>query len=196
MTIDQTSLLYIHGFNSSSRSHKAQLLRRYFEQAGQSERLLTPDLPPCPREAMAVLERCLAGAGPVALIGSSLGGFYASWLAAHHALRAVLVNPSVRPWLTLRDVPEDMHNYHTGEPWRFDRSWLDQLRHYEIAEPAHPENLLVLLQSGDETLDWREARDYYADCNLYQGLGGSHAFDDFDAFIPVVLRFCGISLIS
>lgn len=196
MTIQQTSLLYIHGFNSSSHSWKAQQLRAHFERAGQADRLLIPDLPPRPREAMAMLERCIAGAGPVALVGSSLGGHYANWLAAHHGLRAVLVNPAVRPWRTLDGVPEQMHNYHTGEAWRFDRGWLDELRHYEVAEPAEPRNLLVLLQTGDETLDWREAYDYFADCNLYRGVGGSHGFDDFDAFIPVVLRFCGISLVS
>lgn len=188
------SLLYIHGFNSSPLSAKAQQMRKYFADRGQGERVIIPRLPPAPQQAMAMLESAIAGAGPVALIGSSLGGFYATWLAEHHGLKAVLVNPAVRPWQLLDQVPEEMANYHTGEPYRFDKRWLDDLRRYEVAEMQHPENLLVLMQTGDETLDWHDAWDYYADSHLYRGLGGSHSFDDFDAFIPLVLRFCGIRL--
>lgn len=193
MSSDAVSLLYIHGFNSSPLSAKAQQMRKYFADRGQGSRVIIPSLPPSPRQAMAQLESAIAGAGPVALIGSSLGGFYATWLAQHHELKAVLVNPAVRPWLLLDQVPADMANYHTGEKYTFQKSWLDELRHYEVDDIAHPENLLVLTQTGDETLDWKDAWDYYADSHVYRGLGGSHSFDDFDAFIPLVLRFCGIT---
>ncbi len=98
MTAPQMSLMYIHGFNSSPASHKAGLLRSVFEQAGCPERLIVPALPPSPRLAMAELDAAIAGAGPVALLGSSLGGFYATWLAEHHDLKAAIVNPAVRPW--------------------------------------------------------------------------------------------------
>lgn len=194
MPVAERSLVYIHGFNSSPASWKARAMREYFDARGQGHRLLTPALPPSPREAMAVLESTLAGAGPVALAGSSLGGFYATWLVQHHDMRAVLINPAVRPWRSLADQPEEQTNYHTGERYRFQPGWLEQLRHYEVDDLQRPENFLVLLQTGDESLDWREAWDYYADSHLYRGLGGSHGFDDFDAFIPLVLRFCGIAL--
>lgn len=196
MAASDVSLLYIHGFNSSPLSAKAQRMRKYFVDHGAGDRILMPALPPAPRQAMSILENAIAGAGPVALVGSSLGGFYATWLAQHHELRAVLINPAVSPWNLLDQVPEQMANYHTGERYRFDKAWLDDLRHYGIDEIAHPENLLALVQTGDETLDWHDAWDYYADSHLYRGLGGSHSFDDFDAFIPLVLRFCGITFES
>lgn len=194
MSCDDVSLLYIHGFNSSPLSAKAQQMRQYFVDRGQGDRIIIPALSPSPRLAMAQLEAEIAGAGPVALLGSSLGGFYATWLAQHHELKAALVNPAVRPWALLDKAPGEMANYHTGESYRFERSWLDELRHYEIADILRPENLLLLQQTGDETLDWHDAWDYYADSHVYRGIGGSHAFDDFDAFIPLVLRFCGIIL--
>lgn len=194
MTSDQTSLVYIHGFNSSPDSWKAQQLVRWFSERGAAARLHVPALPPEPRRAMAVLESTLAGAGPVALLGSSLGGFYATWLAAHHDLRAVLINPAVRPWDLLQAQVGEVAHYHTGERYHFDAEWVNQLRHYDVGDIVRPEQLLVLLQTGDDTLDWRDAWELYADCHLYRELGGSHGFDDFDAFIPLVLRFCGISL--
>lgn len=189
-----SSLIYIHGFNSSPASHKASILRRVFEQAGAGDRLHIPALPPEPKKAMAILEATIAGAGPVALLGSSLGGFYATWLAEHHDLRAALINPAVRPWRLLDKYTGINHNYHTGQAYEFDAGWLDQLRAYEVAGIRKPEQLLLLTQTGDESLDWRVGWEFYADCHLYRGLGGSHGFDDFDAFIPLVLRFCGVDL--
>ena len=189
-----TSLLYIHGFNSSPQSLKARLLAAHFARHGASHRLIVPALPPSPREAMALLQREIASAGPVALAGSSLGGFYATWLAEHFGLRAVLINPAVRPWRLLGDISGELANYHTGDITELAPGWADELRHYEVPDLQHPENLLALLQTGDETLDWHDAWDYYGDCHLYRALGGSHGFDDFEAVIPLVLRFSGISL--
>lgn len=143
---------------------------------------------------MATLEATIAGAGPVALLGSSLGGFYATWLAEHHDLVTTVVNPAVRPWRLLDKYTGINHNYHSGEAYQFDPAWLDELRHYQVEEISKPEQMLMLTQTGDESLDWRDGWEYYADCHLFRGLGGSHGFDDFDAFIPLVLRFCGIRL--
>ena len=188
------SLIYIHGFNSSPQSWKAGVLRNYFERHGAGHRLHVPALDPQPRKAMATLEATIAGAGPVALLGSSLGGFYATWLAEHHDLVTTVVNPAVRPWRLLDKYTGINHNYHSGEAYQFDPAWLDELRHYQVEAISKPEQMLMLTQTGDESLDWREGWEYYADCHLFRGLGGSHGFDDFDAFIPLVLRFCGIRL--
>ena len=166
----------------------------WFDRHGAADRLIVPALPPSPRDAMASLDAIIAAAGPVALVGSSLGGFYATWLAEHHDLPAVLINPAVRPWRLLDQYIGENANYHTGETWTFQPDWIDALKHYGVDQIRRPENLLVLLQTGDETLDWHDAWDLYEDCHLYRGLGGSHGFDDFEAFIPLVLRFCGITL--
>lgn len=194
MAAESPSLIYIHGFNSSPASLKARQMVDWFRRHGAEDRIHVPALPPEPRRAMGVLENTLAGAGPAALVGSSLGGFYATWLAAHHDLKAVLINPAVRPWNLLKDHVGEMANYHTGEPFRLEPHWVEELRAYEVPQVDDPERLLVLMQAGDETLDWRDAWAFYEDCHLYRGLGGSHGFDDFDAFIPLVLRFCGIAL--
>ena len=191
---EHVSLVYIHGFNSSPASLKARQLVEWFEARGAGHRIHVPALPPEPKRAMAMLEATLAGAGPVALAGSSLGGFYATWLAAHHDLRAVLINPAVRPWALLGDHVGELANYHTGETFQLQQGWVDELRSYAVADIDRPEQLLVMMQTGDETLDWRDAWTLYDDCHVYRGLGGSHGFDDFDAFIPLVLRFCGIAL--
>jgi hypothetical protein len=189
-----TSILYIHGFNSSPQSLKARLMVEHFAAYSAADRIIVPTLPAAPGEAMALLEREIAGAGPVALVGSSLGGFYATWLAHRHELKAVLINPAVRPWRLLSQYTGEQTNYHSGERYTLQPGWVDELRHYEVEDISHPENLLALLQTGDETLNWRDAWDYYADCHLYRALGGSHGFDDFDALIPLVLRFSGVSL--
>lgn len=194
MSTPATSLLYIHGFNSSSESRKARMLRQVFERAGAASRLHVPTLPTEPIQAMAKLEATIAGAGPVALVGSSLGGFYATWLAEHHDLRAVLINPALQPGMLLNKYTGVHLGWHNENPYQFDDEWLPQLQYYEVPEVSKPEQLLLLTQTGDETLDWTLGWEYYADCHLYRGLGGSHGFDDFDAFIPLVLRFCGIEL--
>lgn len=194
MSIDTPTLIYIHGFNSSPDSFKARWLQQRFNEVGLSQYLRVPALPPEPARAMAILEAELATAGPVALVGSSLGGFYATWLAAHHDVKAALINPAVRPWRLFQGLSGEVANYHTGERYQYDPDWTDQLRFYEVPSIPRPDNLLVLVQTGDETLNWHDAWDYYSDCHLLRMLGGSHGFDDFDAVIPLVLRFCGISL--
>lgn len=196
MSPPDTALIYIHGFNSSPASHKAGLLRQAFERAGAGHRLHVPALEPEPKRAMAALEACIAGAGPVALLGSSLGGFFATWLAEHHDLRTVVVNPALRPWQLLDKYTGINHNYHTGQAHQFEPAWLDQLRHYDVPSVSKPEQTLLLTQTGDESLDWEVGWEFYGECHRYCGLGGSHGFDDFDAFIPLVLRFCGIRLAS
>ncbi len=193
MSADDVSLLFIHGFNSGPEGHKVGLLREFLARHGMEDRLRVPQLPVDPRRAMAVLEAELAAAGPAALVGSSLGGFYATWLAVHHDLKAVLINPVVQPWRLLADNAVELAAATGGDGASVDLDALDNaLRHYEVEEIPRPENLLVMVQAGDEVLDWRDAAEFYADCSFYRSLNGSHAFDDFDAFIPLVLRFCGI----
>jgi predicted esterase YcpF (UPF0227 family) len=186
------ALIYIHGFGSSSASWKAQLLREYFAEHLPDHEILTPDLPVEPRRAMRLLDDLVAEHAPLALVGSSLGGFYATALAARHDVRAALINPVVRPWRLLADYVGEHNNYHSGDPEYFDPAWVGQLEAL-AAVPGSPEKLLVLMQTGDETLDWQQAWQFYRDCHLFRGLGGSHGFDDFDAFIPLILRFCGIT---
>lgn len=187
-----THLIYIHGFNSSPLSAKAQQLQAYYDAQGLAGRLSVPALPPSPAAAMALLESEIGAHESVALVGSSLGGFYATWLAEQHKVKAVLINPAVAPWKLLDKRTGTQYNYHTGEAWELQPEWVDELQGFAVAAPSWPDNLLLLTQTGDETLDWRDGWDYYRECHRFKGLGGSHGFEDFDAFIPLILRFCGI----
>lgn len=187
-------ILYLHGFNSSPASFKAQLMQEHFARHQAEERLLLPQLPESPHQAMALLDSTVQGTENIAVVGSSLGGFYATWLAERHNLKAVLINPAVRPWRLLDKYVGTVTHYHTGEPYEFEPRWVDDLKRYEVPLIERPENLLLLQQTGDETLAWRDAWDYYQECHTFKGLGGNHAFEGFSAFIPLVLQFCGLQL--
>lgn len=188
-----TRLLYIHGFNSSPASLKAELLRQHFAAHNMSERLCVPALPYSPVAAIELLEHELARHPDTALVGSSLGGFYATWLAERHALKAVLVNPAVRPWKLLDKSTGIQHNYHSGAAWELLPEWVTSLQQFAVTTPMRPQNLLLLTQTGDTTLNWQDGWQLYHDCHLYRGLGGNHGFADFDAFIPMILRFLDIN---
>src|SRR5690606_20140638 len=111
--MEATHLIYIHGFNSSPLSAKAQQLQAYCDAQGLAGRLSVPALPPSPKAAMALLESEMRAHESVALVGSSLGGFYATWLAQQHGVKAVLINPAVAPWKLLDKRTGTQYNYHT-----------------------------------------------------------------------------------
>lgn len=125
------------------------------------------------------------------LIGSSLGGYYATWLAETFGLRAAVVNPSVRPYELLMRYLGDNANLHTDEHYELGAEHVDQLRDLEV-EIRRPEALMYLVQTGDETLDYREAVEKYTGCTGIIEAGGSHGFDDFENRIPAILEFLGL----
>lgn len=185
-------LIYIHGFNSSARSFKAGLLRQRVAAFGGSAEFVCPDLPHRPRQAIAKLEELIArpaGTLPV-LVGSSLGGFYSTWLAEKYGLKAVLVNPAVRPYELLRPCLGAQQNLYTGEKYEFTAQHLEQLREFEL-ETITPGNYLLLVQTGDEVLDYRQAVDKYRGARQIVIEGGDHGFSDFADYLDDVFAFCG-----
>lgn len=191
------TLVYIHGFQSSPQSAKARQLGAHLAQHHPSVRYVVPGLGFDPAAALRVLEQTLAalaaaGSPPPVLVGSSMGGFYAAVLAERHRLRAVLVNPAVRPHELMRGFPGPVTNPYTGERYELGERDIAVLRELDVPRPARPQDLLVLLQTGDETLDWRQAADRYADCSVVKQLGGNHAFENFEDMFPLIYRFAGI----
>ncbi len=183
-------LLYIHGFNSSSQSGKAQETRRWLEARGRGTEWVCPDLPHRPAEAFALLESILARARtPVALMGSSLGGFYATVLAARHALRAVLINPAVHPALLLRPALGLQKSYYSDATYEFSQAHLDELQALDLSAPAEPNKLLLLQETGDEVLDWRDAVAFYRDCHQLVFQGGDHGFTRFRGVLELADHF-------
>jgi uncharacterized protein len=186
------ALVYIHGFNSSPASFKARLTHEALARLGRGAEFVAPALPPRPDEAIAILESVVSAAGaPCCLVGSSLGGYYATYLAERHGLKAVLVNPAVRPYDLLGSVIGPQENYHTHERYELRREDVEALRRYEVARIAHPERLLLLVETGDEVLDYREATARYMGARQVVIEGGDHGFSDFAEYLPRVLGFCG-----
>lgn len=184
------TLFYIHGFNSSPQSHKARQTCDWLAAEHPDIAFRCPFLSACPDVAMAQLEAELAALpDPVYLMGSSMGGFYATWLAARRGARAVLINPAVRPWLGRDYLLGPQANHHTGEIALIEPRHLDALRAWEVDPLPRPQDLLVLLQTGDEVLDYRQAEEKYRACRLVVEPGGDHSFQHFERHFAAIHAF-------
>jgi hypothetical protein len=183
-------IVYLHGFNSSPASGKAKQLGEYMASLGRHADYRCPALANGPRDAIAQVEAELsAHAGPVTLIGSSLGGFYATHLAEKHGCKAVLVNPAVHAHLLLKDALGAQTNWHTGERWTFTETHLAELAALDVAAITRPERYLLLAQTGDEVLDYRAALAYYAGAPNIIEAGGNHGFVGFERHFQTILDF-------
>lgn len=188
------SILYIHGFNSSPASLKARQLTRVMRNLGLEEQLRVPALHHHPRQAVVQLEAAIVGLGRPLLVGSSLGGYYATFLAERHGLKALLINPAVVPHrLLLGDYLGPQTNFHTGEVWQLTEAHVAALAELEVPPPRDAGRYRVWLQSGDETLDYRRAEAYYQACSLDIQAGGDHSYQGFAGRIPELLAFAGFS---
>jgi predicted esterase YcpF (UPF0227 family) len=184
-------LIYIHGFNSSSQSGKARELGAWLEARGLGEAWSCPDLPDRPAAAIALLEDLIGRSrGPAKLVGSSLGGHYATWLAERHGLKAVLVNPCVDCHAKLADlVGKPQKNWHSGAQYLFTDRHLAEMDALALPAITRPERYLLLAETGDEVLDYREAVARYAGARHVVLEGGDHGFSRFAEFIPDILAF-------
>lgn len=193
MTSDAPALLYIHGLNSSARSLKACQLAAFMESLGVSEQLRVPELHHHPRRAMHQLEEAIDALGRPLLVGSSLGGYYATHLAQRHGLKAVLINPAVNPHQLFDGFLGIQQNLYTGEKWQLTHDHIQALRELEVPAPQDPERIQVWLQTGDETLDYRRAERFYRACALRIQAGGDHSYQGFARQLPALLSFAGFA---
>lgn len=183
-------IVYLHGFNSSPASGKARQLGEHMARTGQPDDYLCPALSNSPREATAQIEAELGShRGPVTLVGSSLGGFYATYLAEKHGWKAVLVNPAVHAHKLMRDSLGPQTNWHSGEKWVLTEAHLAELAAMDIVAISRPERYLLLAQTGDEVLDYRDAVAYYAGATQIIEDGGDHGFTGFDRHFQTILDF-------
>lgn len=184
------SLIYLHGFNSSPRAAKATLIAQHIAQQSLPIRLHTPWLPDQPRHAALVLNQLLDTAtGPVGLVGSSLGGFYAAYLAQRHGLRAVLINPSAWPFRRMQQYFGSNENPYSGNRYELDETDVTALQALDVPQLDDPSRCLLLLQTGDEVLDYREALAKWPQCPHQVEVGGNHQFEHFERCVPAVLDF-------
>ncbi len=182
-------LIYIHGFNSSPQSHKAGLLRQWLAIHRPDIQFIAPDLNLVPQQAAQLLADLVQQYPQAGLIGSSLGGFYATWLNQQYGNKAVLINPAVKAYELLSTMLGEQRNYHTNHGYILTQSQVDELLALEVDVLNTPERLWVLLQTGDETLDYHLALAKYPHSPLLLEEGGSHAFDSFEQHIPAIIDF-------
>jgi predicted esterase YcpF (UPF0227 family) len=184
-------IVYIHGFNSSPASHKSNQLRERLAVLGREHEFVCPALPHWPREAMALLERevCRVPAREVTLVGSSLGGFYATCLTEKLGMRSVLVNPAITPHEGLRAYLGPQKNLYSAEEYVLTEEHLAQLAELQVAKPARIGSYLLLHTTGDELLDWRVAVDHYRGCRQVIVQGSDHGFREFGDYIDLVFEF-------
>lgn len=182
-------ILYLHGFTSGPQSHKAQALGARMAARGLGDRCLCPQLPAAPAEAIRLAENLVAANPIQAVVGSSLGGFYATWLAEKRGLRAVLINPAVVAHIELERYLGPQQWLYTGEPFEFTLAHIDQLRSLEVPALSRPENFWLLVEKGDETLDYRHAVARYAAARQTVLPGGDHSFTRWDDYLDQVIDF-------
>ena len=191
-----THLLYLHGFRSSPQSAKAQKMASLVATRHPSVRWWCPQLPPSPQDAMALLQTGLADwpAESMAVIGSSLGGFYATAVAERQGCKAVLLNPAVDPARDLAKYIGEQTNWQNpDEHFFFEARFVDELRALQAEPLTIPQNFLVIIAKGDEVLDWREMAARYAGASVRLLEGGDHTLSDFDVHVPAILEFLGLA---
>jgi predicted esterase YcpF (UPF0227 family) len=188
-------LLYIHGFNSAPASHKARLLKQRLEAMGRGNEFTCPALPDRPAYAMAMLEEQLSRVQPaeVTLVGSSLGGYYATYLAEKIGVRAVLVNPAVEPYLGLQAYLGPQKNIYTGATYELTHRHLEELLVLDVDRPTRLSRYYLMVTTGDEVLDYRKAVQKYAGAKQLVVQGSDHGFGDFGDYLESVLEFAGIA---
>jgi len=185
-------IVYLHGFNSSPQSHKARVMAEFMASRGLATRFACPALPPHAGEAVARVEAEMSRqpGARFCFVGSSLGGFYATHLAEKHDARAVLLNPAVDPHVGLRAYLGEQQNLHTGERYQLTEA---HLRAWEaLAEPRIiPARYLLIVETGDEVLDYSKAVTRYRGAEQVVIQGGDHSLQSFPQHLERILAFAG-----
>lgn len=193
--VTPTHLLYLHGFRSSPKSAKARATAAWMRAHRPDVHWWCPQLPPAPKEAMAMVFEQLAR-WPVermAVVGSSLGGFYATVVAERTGCPAALLNPAVNPARDLAGHIGELTSFHDPDDvFYFRAEYVTQLRVLTPRAITRPERYCALIAKGDEVLDWREMAARYPGAALNLLEGGDHALSDFDTHLPALLEFLGL----
>jgi len=180
-------ILYIHGFGSNGHSGKATLFREYFE-----DEVIAPSLSYVPNLAIDTLEQIikvlLQKDEKVGLVGSSLGGYYAIYLANKYNLKAVLINPAIYPYNTLGKIGMAI-NYYDGTTFEIIEQHMQELKAFEVKTIKNQENFMVLLKTQDEVLDYNEAVEKFPNGELVIEEGGNHSFEDIESYFRKISYF-------
>jgi predicted esterase YcpF (UPF0227 family) len=185
-------IVYLHGFNSSPQSHKARMMERHMGERGLGSEFACPALPPEAEEALHIVRKQVARVDPErrCYVGSSLGGLYATYLVETEGGRAVLINPAIDPHVGLRAYLGAQKNLFTDEAYELTEAHLEQWRRLYVPKIT-PARYLLLVETGDEVLDYRRAVDRYAGAEQVVVQGGDHSLQSFPEQLPRILSFAG-----
>ncbi|MEX3920344.1 YqiA/YcfP family alpha/beta fold hydrolase [Paraburkholderia sp. BR10872] len=187
-------IVYLHGFRSSPQSFKARLLAARMAELGRSGEWLCPTLPVSPREAIALAEQEIGAqmkpGERVTLIGSSLGGYFATHLAEKHGWRAALLNPAVVPDRDLSKYLGEQPLWHGGGSIVVEPRHLDELRALAVTSVTQTARYYLIAATGDEVLDYREMLAHYPGVPTHLIEGSDHGISEFADYVDEVIRFC------
>ena len=191
-----THLLYLHGFRSSPQSTKARKFTAWVAEHRPDMTWLCPQLDASPARAMHDVEAAIAAwpAARMAVIGSSLGGFYATVVAERHGCRAVVLNPAVDPARDLAKAIGETTAWHSDDVFVFRPEYVDELRAMTPGALMRADRYFAVVAKGDEVLSWREMSARYAGSPMRLLDGSDHALSDFDDQMPEVLAFLGLAM--
>jgi uncharacterized protein len=185
-------ILYLHGFRSSPRSFKARVMHQAMTRAGRAEELICPQLPASPKDAMALVLTLVERypAAELSVVGSSLGGYYATWLAERLGCSAVLLNPAVNPLKDLEQHVGVTTAWHSDEPFEFKPAYIDELAALRVERITRPDRYFLIAATGDEVLDYRGMVAHYAGARQHVIDGSDHAIPEFEQYVDEVIAFC------
>ena len=202
MSAPITHLLYLHGFRSAPQSTKARMTAAWVQAQHPDIHWCCPQLPASPRAAMALVMDLIDGNHPggvawpdgqYAVIGSSLGGFYATAVAQRTGCRAVLLNPAVNPARDLVKYIGELEAWHSDERLHFDAAFIDELHELTPLLLTDLARYFAVIAKGDEVLDWREMAARYAGCAVKLLEGSDHALSDYAEHLPDLADFLGLA---
>ncbi|HCP76164.1 MAG: esterase [Pusillimonas sp.] len=190
-------ILYLHGFRSSPYSTKAQMLAKEMARLGLADAWYCPQLPASPKEAIDLCDNLISQGTSTpsgrdrsaVIVGSSLGGFYAQYLAQKWSCRAVLLNPVIDAARDLAVHTGKHTQYHSQETFEFHESYLQELTTLKMGPPRHPSRFFLMATTGDEVLNWKEMVTWYAGCASRIISGSDHGIHDFAHWMPEVTSF-------
>ena len=188
-----TQILYLHGFASSADSTKANLIDSYIKKNSRSTKILIPDLDNDIENAYHQIDEIIKLESPSSIIGSSLGGFYATYFSEKYELLCVNINPAVPP-IDMSEYLGENQNYSTGEKFIINKDHLKLLGKMSknIRVLKRPKNFMTLIQSGDEVLDYKQAIRYFAGSQIEIRFGGNHSFEGFEHYFSKIKIFLDI----
>ena len=189
-------ILYLHGFRSSPLSMKSRLLAAQMQALGRGAQWLCPQLPASPKlaieQAMSLVEN--VAPAELTIIGSSLGGYYATWLAEQLGCRAVLLNPAIVPLLDLEQHVGISTEFHSDKPFEFKREYIDELRAFAVPTITQLQRYFLIAATGDEVLDYRDMLAHYRGAQHIVIEGSDHGISEFADYVAAVLAFAGIDI--